>query len=143
MDKGNNLISSKVSKEQILYANILNAGMLVGLASLILIFFLYVTGILESLIPLGKVQEYWVMSVHEYLKHSGIQTGWAWLGNLEFGDMLSLLPIAFLSLLTVICYLVMLPGLIRKKDIAYLVISILEIMILCLAASGILATGGH
>ncbi|MGB5288579.1 MAG: hypothetical protein WBQ32_07325 [Ignavibacteriaceae bacterium] len=136
-------MSSKVSKEQILYANILNAGMLVGLASLILIFFLYATGILDSLIPLEKVQEYWVLSVHKYLEQSGIQTGWAWLGNLEYGDMLSLLPIAFLSLLTVVCYIVMLPGLIAKKDTAYLVIAILEILILLLAASGILATGGH
>jgi len=136
-------MSFKVSKEQILYANILNAGMLIGLVSLILIFILYVSGILEALIPLEKVQEYWVMSVHEYLKQSGIQTGWAWLGKLNFGDMLSLLPIAFLSLLTVICYLVMLPELICKKDTAYIVIAILEIIVLLFAASGILATGGH
>jgi len=136
-------MSSKVSKEQILYANILNAGMLIGLGSLILVFTLYATGIMDSLIPLEKVQEYWVLSVHKYLEQSGIQTGWAWLGNLGFGDMLSLLPIAFLSLLTVICYIVMLPGLIAKKDTAYLVISILEILILLLAASGILASGGH
>ena len=136
-------MSSKVSNEQILYANILNAGMLVGLISLILIFFLYATGILESLIPLEKVQEYWVLSVHEYLTQSGIQTGWAWLGNLEFGDMLNLLPIAFLSLLTVVCYTSLLPGLICKKDTAYLIIVVLEILVLVLAASGILATGGH
>lgn len=136
-------MSSKVSKEQILYANILNAGMLIGLGSLILIFTLYATGIMDSLIPLEKVQEYWVLSVHKYLEQSGIQTGWAWLENLEFGDMLSLLPIAFLSLLTVICYIVMLPGFIAKKDTAYLIISILEILILLLAASGILATSGH
>ena len=84
-----------------------------------------------------------MLSVHKYLEQSGIQTGWAWLGNLGFGDMLSLLPIAFLSLLTVICYIVMLPGLIAKKDTAYLVISILEILILLLAASGILPSGGN
>ena len=136
-------MTSKVSNEQILYANILNAGMLVGLLSLILIFFLYATGILESLIPLEKVQEYWVMSVHEYLEQSGVQIGWAWLGNLEFGDMLNLLPIALLALLTVICYISLLPGLIRKKDTAYLVIVVLEIMVLVLAASGILAAGAH
>lgn len=136
-------MSTKVSKEQILYANILNTGMLIGLASLIVVFFLYVSGILEPLIPLEKVQEYWVISVHEYLGKSGIHAGWAWLGNLGFGDMLSLLPIAFLSLLTVVCYLAMLPGLVRKKDTAYLIIAILEIIVLLLAASGILRTSGH
>jgi hypothetical protein len=72
-----------------------------------------------------------------------MQAGWAWFGNLQFGDMLNFLPIAFLSLLTIICYLAILPGLIRKKDTAYVVIAILEIIVLAVAASGILGTGGH
>ncbi len=58
-------------------------------------------------------------------------------------DMLTFLPIAFLSLLTIICYIAILPGLIRKKDTAYVVIAILEVAVLALAASGILSAGGH
>lgn len=133
----------EASKEQIRYGNILNIGMLIGLTSLIIAFVLYASGILSPLIPLADVQNYWVISVHEYLKESGIKTGWAWFSNLNYGDMLNLLPIAFLSLLTVICYLAILPELIRKKDKAYVVIAILEVAVLALAASGILSAGAH
>ena len=133
----------KATEEQVLYAKILNIGMLIGLAGLVIAFIIYCTGILEPLIPLEKVQTYWILSVHEYLKQSGIQAGWAWFGNLKYGDMLNFLPIAFLSLLTIVCYIAIIPGLIRKKDTAYVVIAVLEIIVLAVAASGILGTGGH
>jgi len=133
----------KASQEQVLYAKILNVGMLIGLGSLVIVFILYCIGFTKPMIPLVKVQTYWVMSVHDYLKQSGIQTGWAWLGNLKYGDMLTFVPIAFLSLLTIICYLAIIPVLFRKKDTAYVVIAILEVAVLALAASGILSAGGH
>ena len=133
----------KATEEQVLYAKILNIGMLIGLVGLVVAFIIYSTGILEPLIPLEKVQSYWILSVHEYLEQSGIQAGWAWFGNLQFGDMLNFLPIAFLSLLTIVCYIAILPGLIRKKDTAFVVIAVLEIIVLAVAASGILGTGGH
>jgi len=133
----------KATEEQILYAKILNIGMLIGLAGLVIAFIIYCAGILEPLIQLEKVQTFWILSVHEYLEQSGIQAGWAWFGNLQFGDMLNFLPIAFLSLLTIVCYIAIIPGLIRKKDTAYVVIAVLEIIVLTVAASGILGTGGH
>ena len=133
----------KGADEQLLYSKILNTGMLIGLAGLAITFILYASGIMEPLIPLEKVQTYWILSVHEYLKQSGIQAGWAWFGNLNYGDMLNFLPIAFLSLLTIVCYVAIIPGLIRKKDTAYVVIAVLEIIVLAVAASGILGTGGH
>jgi hypothetical protein len=117
--------------------------MLIGLAGLVIAFIIYCTGILAPLIPLEKVQTYWILSVHEYLTQSGIQAGWAWFGNLQFGDMLNFLPIAFLSLLTIVCYIAIIPVLIRKKDTAFVVIAVLEIIVLAVAASGILGTGGH
>ncbi len=83
------------------------------------------------------------MSVKDYLHESGIHAGWAWLGNLEYGDMLNFLPIAFLSGLTIVCYLAIVPGLLRQKDTAYVVLALLEVIVLGVAASGILGTGGH
>ena len=133
----------KGTDEQLLYSKILNTGMLFGLTGLVVTFILYASGILEPLIPLEKVQTYWILPVNEYLEKSGMQAGWAWFGNLQFGDMLNFLPIAFLSLLTIVCYIAIIPGLIRKKDSAYVVIAILEIIVLAVAASGIIGTGGH
>ncbi len=133
----------KATEEQILYAKILNIGMLIGLAGLVIAFIIYCTGILEPLIPMETVETYWVLSVYDYLELSGMQAGWAWFGNLRYGDMLNFLPIAFLSLLTIVCYIAIIPVLIRKKDTAFVVIAVLEIIVLAVAASGILGTGGH
>ena len=117
--------------------------MLIGLLGLVITFIIYSTGILNPIIPLEEVQNYWVMPVNDYLHMSGIKTGWAWLGHLGKGDMLNLLPIAFLSLLTIVCYLAILPGFIRKKDTAYVLLAVAEVLVLVLAASGILKSGGH
>ena len=136
-------MAPQATEEQILYADILNKGMLIGLLGLVVTFIIYATGILPTKIPLGDVQNYWVMPVSEYLAKTGIHAGWAWLGNLGYGDMLTFLPIAFLSLLTIVCYLAILPGLIRKKDTAYVVLAIVEVIVLTVAASGILGSGGH
>jgi hypothetical protein len=136
-------MATKATEEQVLYANILNKGMLIGLVGLIITFIVYVLGILTPKIPLSDVQHYWVMSVHDYLEKSGIERGWAWLGNLKYGDMLNFIPIAILSGLTIICYIAIVPGLIRKKDTPYVLLAVLEIVVLSIAASGILGVGGH
>ena len=136
-------MAQQATEEQLLYANILNKGMAVGLIGLIVTFIVYGSGILEPMIPIDQVQHYWVMPVSQYLAESGIHAGWAWLGNLGYGDMLTFLPIAFLSLLTIVCYAAILPGLIRKKDTAYVVLVVVEIIVLTVAASGILGSGGH
>ncbi len=136
-------MASKASEEQVLYANILNKGMLIGLIGLVVTFILYGAGVLEPKIPLEEVQNYWVMPVSDYLEQSGIHAGWAWLGNLGYGDMLNFVPIAFLAGLTIVCYLAIVPGLLRKKDTTYVVLAIIEVLVLCVAASGILGSGGH
>jgi len=136
-------MAQKATEEQILYASILNKGMMAGFLALCATFTVYALGIFSPMIPIGEVQHYWVMSVADYLQGSGIKAGWAWAGKLGYGDMLNFAPIAFLSGLTVICYLAIIPGLIRKKDNAYVVLAVLEVIVLCVAASGILGTGGH
>lgn len=136
-------MGQKATEEQVLYANLLNKGMLIGLLCLIITFIIYAAGILPPKIPLPEVQNYWVMSVSDYLEKSGIHAGWAWLGNLGYGDMLNFLPIAFLSGITILCYVAIIPGLLRKKDSAYVLLSIIEVIVLVVAASGILGTGGH
>lgn len=133
----------KVAEEQVLYSKILNRGMLIGLIGLAITFLIYATGLIDPLIPREEVAKYWVMPVHEYLSQSGIEAGWAWLGNINYSDMLNFVPIAFLSLLTIFCYISILPALIRKKDKAFIFIVIAEIVVLSVAASGILGSGGH
>jgi hypothetical protein len=136
-------MSVKVSEEQVLFAKIMNKGMLLGLLSLAITFLFYCLDITDPLIPKEQITNYWVLPVNEYLAQSGIEAGWAWLGNIHYSDMLNFLPIAFLSLLTIICYISIIPSFIKKRDIAFTTIAVLEIIVLVVAASGILGTGGH
>ena len=133
---------TKIS-EQIAYAAILDKGMKLGLLSLIATFIIYLTGILSPFLPVDDLPKYWGLSVHKYLEVTGIQPGWTWLGMLNKGDFLNFVPIAFLAGVTILCYLRIIPILFKKKDIAFGIIAILEVLVLVLAASGLLKSGGH
>jgi hypothetical protein len=129
------------TEEQLLYARILDKGMKIGLAILVVTFSLYMFGILQPHVPVNDLPKYWSMSVHEYLEVTGIGTGWSWLGSLGKGDLVNFVGIAFLAGVTIICYLAIVPSLIRKKDTAYVVLALVEVAVLVLAASGILKAG--
>lgn len=136
-------LKTNASEEQIAYANILNIGMWVGLLALVVFFVIYVSGIFQSFIPIEELPKYWSMKVKDYIHESHAPTGWAWTAMIDKGDYLNFIGIAALAALTVLCYLIILPIFIRKKDTPYVVIAILEVAVLTLAASGILKAGGH
>ncbi|AGL00946.1 hypothetical protein [Desulfoscipio gibsoniae] len=134
----------EVPAEQIKYANLLLYCSWTGIGILVVTFLLYMSGIMSSYIPPAEISQYWGMSVHDYLAATGAPHGWAWLGMLGNGDYLNFIGIAFLALLTIVGYLtLLLPAYLRKKDIPYATIAVLEITVLTLAASGILKVGGH
>lgn len=134
---------TKASEEQLVYAGILDKGMWFGLALLIITFIVYISGILPSYIPIGDLPNFWGMRVHEFNQALQIPTGWGWIANVGKGDYLNFIGIAILSGLTILCYLVIMPIFARKKDKAYFVIALAEVLVLALAASGILKSGGH
>jgi putative copper export protein len=134
---------TKASEEQIAYAKVLNVGMWFGLALLIITFFVYISGVLPSYVPINDLPKYWTMRVHDFNVALNAPTGWHWTAMVGKGDYLNFVGIAILSGLTILCYLVILPILARKKLTAYLVISVAEILVLALAASGLLKAGGH
>jgi hypothetical protein len=114
-----------------------------GLALLIITFFVYLSGLLPSYVPIDDLPKYWTMRVHDFNIALNAPTGWGWTSLVGKGDYLNFVGIAILSGLTILCYLVILPILARKKDKAYVVIAIAEVLVLSLAASGLLKVGGH
>lgn len=129
---------------QIKYANLLLYGSWAGIAVLVITFFLYVSGIMPGYIPPAEMAQYWSMSSSEFLHEAGLHGGWEWLGMLGKGDFVNYLGIAFLAGLTVLGYLtLLLPAFLKKKDNAFVAIVVAEILVLVLAASGILGSGGH
>jgi hypothetical protein len=133
----------KATPEQILYARVLEKGMYLGLVILFITFGLYAFGIMDPFIPLNKISQYWTMGVDDYLHQAHIEPGWAWVGMIKYGDFVNFIGIAMLSGVTILCYTAIVPTLMRSKDTVYVVLAILEVVVLAVAASGILGTGGH
>ena len=129
--------------EQLAYAKVLEKGMIVGLALLIITFIIYAAGIFQPYIPKEEISQYWSHSVDEYLHMADVHAGWTWLGMLGYSDFLNFIPIAILAGVTIVCYLSIVPTLWRKKDKVYAILCLLEAAILTIAASGIHGSGGH
>ncbi len=133
----------KASEERLVYANILNKGMKIGLVALIVTFIIYLFGILTPHIPVKDLPKYWDMPVHEYLKINKIHLSWSWIWMIHKGDFINFIGIAFLAGVTIICYIRIIPIYFRKNDTVYGIIAVLEVLVLALAASGLIKVGGH
>lgn len=141
--------SAQANEEQLLYARILAMGMYVGLAILLTTFALYLTGLIKPAVPIQDLSSYWTLPAHEYLEvinheflhQDHVVDGWGWTSVLNRGDYLNFVGIAVLALVTIVCYLGILPTLLRKRDWIYATICVLEVVILALAASGLVAVG--
>lgn len=129
--------------EQIIYANLLLIGVWVGLFLLLVTYTLYVSGILPPHVPISEVPQYWSTGVDEYLHETDSPSGWGWISLLNKGDFLNYAGFAFLALTTIFCYLVLMAAYLRSKDRLFSVMCALEIIILTVAASGVLGSGGH
>ena len=135
--------SLEAGSEQLLYARILEIGMFIGLVILLITYALYMIGIPKPYIPHAEVPNYWTLNVNDYLHDAKIHAGWAWLGMLKYGDFLNFIGIAFLAGVSIICFASIVPTLLKNGDTVYAVLCVLEVIILCVAASGILGAGGH
>jgi hypothetical protein len=141
----------QATEEQVLYAGLLEKVMYAGLLLMFITFALYVFGIMEAAVPLAHISTMWGQPVHDYLVAINsnflhldtLPTGWAWLKLLGKGDFLNFLPIAMLSGVTILCYMAIVPGLFKRGDKAMALMAIAEVLILSLAASGLLVVGGH
>ncbi len=141
--------SGEADADQLLYAGILAKGMYLGLGILILTFIIYMTGLVQPGIPIEELPRLWTLGVHDYteavnhdfLHRPEVVVGWGWVGLVGMADFMNFIGIAVLSAVTIVCYLGLLPSLFRKKDWIYASIAVLEVIVLALAASGLVAVG--
>ncbi|KJR42905.1 hypothetical protein MCHI_001197 [Candidatus Magnetoovum chiemensis] len=134
---------SYVTEEQLLYAKYLDLGMKIGMALLIAAFVIYMLRVLDTYIPFDRLPALWNLSLHDYLEETKIEHGWGWLKMINHGDFLNFIGVAFLSLVTIVCFIIIIPVLFKKNDKVYAIIAIIEVLVLVLASSGILKSGGH
>ncbi|MDG4475302.1 hypothetical protein [Thiovibrio frasassiensis] len=141
--------NTQATEEQLQYAAILEKGMYAGLALMVITFALYVLRVLPPIVPRSEISTYWSMPVHDYLvaintnflHWETLPTGWSWMKLLGYGDFLNFLPVAILAGVTILCYMVITPGLFARGDKAMAFMAIAEAVILTLAASGLLSVG--
>lgn len=131
-----------VSVEQRLYARWLQWATRIGLWLLIGAFALYALRVIQPYVPLDRLPALWGLSAAEFHTLTGAPVGWSWIYFLNTGDYLNLLPVALLALVTLACYLRVLPTHLRRGERWMAAIIVVQAFVLLAAASGWLA-GGH
>ena len=135
-------LNGRAAPEQRVYARWLDWGTRIGLGLLIAAFLTYAFGLLDPFVPLSRLPAMWALPVDRYLALTGAPTGWGWLVLLEKSDYLNLLAVAVLALITVVCYLRVLPVQLRRGERLQAAMALAQVVVLLAAASGLLA-GGH
>lgn len=133
----------KASPAQLRYADTLFYGALLGFVTMLITYALYVTGVLTPQIPLEEMPRLWSQSAAAYRAAGNIPQGWGWVALVGKGDLCNFIGIAFLAALTILCFVQLAIGLLRQKQWIMAIIAILEVLVLSLAASGVLVAGGH
>jgi hypothetical protein len=124
------------------YARWLDAGTRLAFAATLIAFVVYASAVVPAFVPLETLPELWGLPVDEYLERTGAPAGWGWVVLIGFSDYASLACIALIGLVTVLCYLAILPMLLRLGDRLQASLVIAQALVLIVAASGVLA-GGH
>ena len=131
----------EIPKEQVLYAAWLDWGMRIGLVVLVASFLVYLLGFVEPHVRHEDLPALWQMPLADYLKATDGHTGWDWVALAHKGDYLNFVGIVILSGITVVCYLRVLPVFVSTRDTVFILIAVLEILLILLAASGVLVAG--
>lgn len=132
----------KPQAEAMRYAFLLDWGARIGLLVLVLSFAAYVFGVLTPHVPLEHLPSVWNLPVATYLQRTATPTGWGWLALAHKGDLSNLIGISLLAGCSLPPLLGLIPLYLKRRDYVYAGFCALIVLVLVLAASGIL-TGGH
>jgi hypothetical protein len=131
-----------VPVEQLRYARLLDITSKLGFVALVVGYVAYVMGWLDVHVTVGELPRLWTLPLAEYLVRTDSPTGWGWLAHLHKGEFAGLIGIVILAGCSVLCLAAVIPVYVRRRDHVYAAICAVEILVLLLAASGIL-TAGH
>ena len=117
-------------------------GTRLGLGLLALGFIAYATGAVDAHVPIERLPELWTRPAAEVLREIGLRPGWGWAELLHRSDMLVVAGIGILASCSIPCLAAVIPVFARRGESILIAICALQIAVLVLAASGLLA-GGH
>ena len=143
ISKQNDVLTNvEVSPEQNRYASILLVCSWAGIVVMLITFLIYMGGFFNPLVKPSDMPLYWGLNVHKYLQATHGPSGWNWLGLVNHADYLNLVGLAFLGSVSVFGYISLFIDYLRKKDMPYVTMVSLEIIVIVLAASGIFKISG-
>ena len=125
-----------------LYARWLDIATKAGFVISLVAFLLYVGRVLPAYVALEELPRYWTLPVHQFIQATGAPSGWAWLGELGYGDGLNLLAIGLLGLVTPLCYARLVPALVAERDWLQVALAVAQLAVLLAAASGVVGGSG-
>lgn len=124
------------------YARWLAWGSRLGLGVLAIGFLAYASGIVEPHVPIERLPQLWNRPAAEVLREIGLRPGWGWAELVHRSDMLILAGIGILAGCSIACLAAVIPVFVRLRARAFAWVCVLEIAVLVLALSGVLA-GAH
>lgn len=131
-----------VASQQETYAAWLEVGSRVGLGLLVVTFAAYVFDLWEPHVPIEHLANLWSLPVAEFRMLTRAPDGWGWLALLGRGDYQTYLGIAVLASASIVSFLRIAPALAARGERLFAAIALAQIVVLALAASGLVA-GGH
>jgi hypothetical protein len=96
--------------------------------------FLYLSGAVPAFVELRQLPQLWVLPVDRYLELTGAPRGWAWLRLTGYGDYLNFIGICLYALVTLFCYLRVIPPLLRSGERVHAALAIAQVLVLLAAA---------
>jgi hypothetical protein len=124
------------------YARLLAIGTNTGLAMLVVLFGIYMLGLVDPHVPHERLPEIWHLPSSDFLELARLEAGWGWTARLRHADILTLVGIVTLAFCSVPCLLAVMPIYWRSRQRMLFAICGLEVVVITMAASGFLA-GGH
>jgi hypothetical protein len=136
--------NTHVLEEQLAYASVLDVLIKIGFAGLLITFLIYVSRAMVPYIPMEDLADLWHLPLDEFLARTGAPSRpWQWTSFLGYGDIINYVPVVFIGSISFVCLARVLPVFIKKRDGAYIAIVIIQLFVIALAASGILAASAH
>lgn len=131
-----------IGPDQRRYARLLSLLTNSSLALLVVLFMVYAGGVVDPHVPHEQLPEVWKLPAKELLDQVGLSPGWGWTAFLHRADLLTLVGIAALAFASVPCLIAIMPLYWAGQPRALAAICGLEVTVITLAASGLIA-GGH
>lgn len=120
------------------YAALLVWFVRIALLGLFVSFALYATGLIPSTLDIAEVPDSWHLSAEAYAEATGGVTGWAWVRTLGEGRTLAFASLVLFPLGTLVMVTAATVLYLRNRVPAYAVITFLELIVLVVAATGVL-----